>query len=420
MTKEINELLTRTGSGTPMGELMRRYWMPAALSSELPTPDCPPIRVKLLGERLVAFRDSNGRVGLLEEFCAHRRASLFLGRNEEGGLRCVYHGWKYDVEGNCLDMPNVPQESSCKDEIHLQAYPTVERGDVIWAYMGPNEKIPPPPTFEWTQVPKECRWVSKAWQECNWLQGLEGAIDTTHGSFLHRTVSTGTGKPGIKPEDIRVTHLVPEQEVELTDYGLVYVSVRSLGEKGNFFRNYHYAIPIHQLWAVINDKRESGGHMWLPMDDENCMVYSVIYRYGGDPLTEEERLNFERRNGTDLLTPDFRKVRNKDSNWMIDRQIQKRETFSGIEGFNLQDHAVQESMGPIVDRTREHLVASDAAVTAARHLLINAVKKMQQGDDPPGIASDYSKVRAIHMTIPAGMNWRQAIKTVKQEFVAAS
>ena len=163
LLREENEFLTRIGPGTPMGELLRRYWLPAALGSELLEPDCPPVRVKLLGERLVAFRDTHGRVGLLDEFCAHRRASLFLGRNEESGLRCVYHGWKYDVEGRCVDMPNEPPESNFKDKIHLKAYPTVELGGVIWAYLGPKEKTPPPPKFKWTQVPEDVPCFTVNW-----------------------------------------------------------------------------------------------------------------------------------------------------------------------------------------------------------------------------------------------------------------
>ncbi len=186
LSQEENELVTRVGPGMPLGQVMRRYWVPVALSRELPEPDCAPVRVRVLGERLVAFRDSDRRLGLLQEHCAHRRASLFLGRNEEGGLRCAYHGWKYDVDGNCLDMPTEPPESTYRHRMQLTAYPTAELGDVVWAYMGPPEKQPPLPTFEWTQVPQTHRYVSKTWEECNWLQALEGGIDSIHASFLHR------------------------------------------------------------------------------------------------------------------------------------------------------------------------------------------------------------------------------------------
>jgi phthalate 4,5-dioxygenase oxygenase subunit len=307
-------------------------------------------------------------------------------------------------------MPNEPPESHFKDEIHLTAYPTLELGNVIWAYMSPREKIPPPPAFEWTAVSDEYRCVSKTWQECNWLQALEGGIDTTHGAFLHRAISTDTNKPGIDPQDIRVRHLVPEQEIELTDYGFLYAAIRSLGEKGTFFRTYHYALPIYQFWAIVNDSRSSASNMWVPMDDENCMVYSLMYRHSGGQFTEDERFDFDRRNGRDRLRNDFRKLRNKDNDWMIDRQAQKGETFTGIEGINLQDHAVQESMGAIVDRSREHLVASDKAIVTARHLLMNAIKKMEQGEDPPNIWPSCFRIRAIHKTLAPGIDWRDALK----------
>ncbi|ETX05155.1 MAG: hypothetical protein ETSY2_24665, partial [Candidatus Entotheonella gemina] len=174
LTKEDNDRLTQVGAGTPLGQTMRRYWIPALLSWELPEPDCPPVRVKLLGEDLVAFKDTEGRIGLLEELCPHRLASLYFGRNEECGLRCVYHGWKFDVEGQCVGMMNEPAENDFKHKIRTQAYPTIEAGGMIWAYMGPPEQRPPAPNFLWTQMPETHRHVTKVIQECNWLQALEG------------------------------------------------------------------------------------------------------------------------------------------------------------------------------------------------------------------------------------------------------
>lgn len=413
MTREENETLTRTGPGTPMGEVLRRYWMPAALSWELPEPDCPPIRVKLLGEKLVAFRDTQGRVGLLDEFCAHRRASLFLGRNEEGGLRCVYHGWKYDIAGNCLDQPNEPPESNFKQKIHLKAYPTVELGGVVWAYMGPEGKMPALPKFEWTQVPDGYRHVSKTWQECNWLQATEGGIDGVHASFLHRVVRPDTRKAGLRGNVLKST--TPKEEVDLKDYGFTYWSITFLGEK-NYVRAYHYVVPFHNFFPFDPQARgdESlmlGSNMWVPMDDENCMVYSLMYRLRGEPLTEEERLNFDRfqGRGPSELQADFRKVRNRDNNWLIDRQVQKIETFTGIDGINTQDHAIAESMGPIVDRTGEHLGSTDRAVFAARRLLLQAVKTVQAGGDPRGVKPSYYGVRSIYRVLDAGVQWRDAL-----------
>lgn len=418
LTKEENETLTRVGSGTPMGELMRRYWVPALLSWELPKPDCPPARVRLLGEKLVAFRDSEGRIGLLDEFCAHRRASLFLGRNEEAGLRCVYHGWKYDVEGNCLETPNEPSESKLRDRIHLKAYPTVELGGLVWAYMGPKDKMPVLPKFEWTQVPESYRHVTKIRQECNWLQALEGGIDTSHSSFLHRNLKARTNKEGVGPSTYHARVTAPLQELDLTDYGFVYTSIRPLGDEGSYVRIYHYVVPFHQLRAYQIDyqlrpkKPEVSGHMWVPMDDENCMVYNWTYTFGEEPISQEERHHFDNHTlqEPDQRTADFTKVRNKDNLWLIDRRVQKTETFTGIQGFTLQDHAIQESMGPIIDRTEEHLGTSDKAVVAARLLLMKAVRSVQADVDPPGIQPTYHRIRAIEKVLPTGVSWKDSLR----------
>jgi phenylpropionate dioxygenase-like ring-hydroxylating dioxygenase large terminal subunit len=193
LSHEENELITRVGPDTPLGTTMRRYWLPALLSREIGEPDCPPVRVRLLGEPLVAFRDTEGRIGLMDEFCPHRRVSLYFGRNEECGLRCVYHGWKFDVNGACVDMMNEPADLTFKDKIRIQTYPTVDMGGIIWAYMGPPELQPPLPKFAWTQAPASHRNVSKVVQESNWLQALEGGIDTSHAPILHRNISSNTG-----------------------------------------------------------------------------------------------------------------------------------------------------------------------------------------------------------------------------------
>ncbi len=419
LTKEENELVTRTGPGTPMGEVMRRYWMPALLSSEVPEPDGAPVRVKLLGEKLVAFRDTGGKVGMVDEFCAHRRASLFLGRNEEGGLRCIYHGWKYDTEGNCLETPTEPAGSSFKDKIHLKAYPTMEMGGMIWAYMGPREKIPPPPKFEWTQVPESHRHLSKMWQECNWLQALEGAIDTAHASFLHRALTADTKRPGLK--GYWEKSQTPKLEVDLTDYGYIYAAIRPLNQEEIYVRTYQYVMPFHQFFpsqighagtAAKFKKPMVRGHIFVPMDDANCMVYNWTYTFGDSGLTPEEQKELDHHIGSssEERTNDYRKTRNKENNWLIDRQIQKTETYTGIEGINTQDHAIQESMGPVVDRTEEHLGSTDKAIVAARLLLLQAAKSVGKKIDPPGIGPSYYKLRAIEKILPHNSHWRTAMK----------
>jgi phthalate 4,5-dioxygenase oxygenase subunit len=421
LSREENELVTRTGPGTAMGEVLRRYWIPAFLSRELPEPDCPPVRVGLLGEKLLGFRDSAGRVGLVEEFCPHRRASLWFGRNEEGGLRCVYHGWKFDVDGNCLEQMNEPEPFCHK--VRLKAYPTVELGDVTWAYMGPAERMPPPPKFEWTQVPQSHRHVSKVWQECNWLQALEGGIDTSHAPILHRTLSAKTNRPGIPVQGPFVRGKAPLLEVDPTDYGYRYVGIRPLDDDKTYARSYHFVLPFTQIrpqqlgralgrgLVGTSDRDMIAGHMWVPIDDENCMVWNWMYSFGAEGLSEEDRLERGIGNGPENVeqSGEFRCFRNKRNDWMIDRQVQKTETFTGIEGINTQDRAIQEGMGPTVDRSKEHLGPADRAIIATRRLLLQAVKTVREGGNPPGTDTSYYQARAIEKIFPRGLGWREEL-----------
>ena len=413
LSREDNELVTRVGSGTPMGDMIRRYWLPALLSSEIAATDGPPVRVRLAGERLIVFRATDGRIGLLEEFCAHRRVSLFLGRNEQCGLRCVYHGWKYDVTGQCVEMPTEPAGSPFMSKIRLQSYPTVEQGGVIWAYLGEGQP-PSPPSFEWTRLASAQRVVTRTWQECNWLQALEGGIDAAHASALHSLVDPKTKHPGLGglwtiPVPIR-------DEVELTSYGHVYASTRPFGEAKNWIRVYHWVMPFHTFFPfeLGGDGRTMmpiiNGHIFVPMDDENTMVYNWIGKYGDEPFTaaERDRLEWSRGRPPGDVEANFRKRRNKDVDWLIDRGVQKSETYSGIEGINNQDHAVQESMGPIVDRSRENLGTTDAAVIMTRRLLLRALK--QNDADPPGVKPTYYNIRAIERVVSDGTRWQSALK----------
>lgn len=413
LTREENTQLTQVGPGTPLGETMRRYWMPALLAWEIPEPDCPPVRVSLLGERLVAFRNTDGKIGLLDEFCPHRRASLYYGRNEECGLRCVYHGWKFDVDGQCVDMMNEPPELDFKTKIRLQSYPTVEMGGMIWTYMGPPELQPPLPKFAWTQVPEQQRHVSKVWQECNWLQAFEGGIDTSHAPILHRRVTTNTTRPGINPNTAWVQGKAPHLELDITDYGYLYAGRRELADGDQHVRAYHFVLPFHQLRPGHSSEGHDGvsGHIWVPMDDENCMVYNWQYIFSDNPLSEEDRL--EERLGNGPLAIDqktFRSFKNKDNDYMLDRQAQKYETFTGIDGVNLQDRAIQEGMGPIVDRTKEHLGPADRAIIQARRLLLHAIKTTQEGGTPRGVEPTYYDLRAGEGVLPGDADWRRLVQ----------
>jgi phthalate 4,5-dioxygenase len=411
LTVEENALLTHTGPGTPMGGAMRRYWIPVLASVEIAEPDSPPVQVKLLGERLIAFRDTSGRTGLLEEFCPHRRASLWLGRNEDNGLRCVYHGWKFDVEGRCLEQMNEPESFGGK--IRAIAYPTAEMGGIVWAYMGPSDRMPPLPRFEFTQVPETHRYVTRTWEECNWLQALEGGIDTSHVPVLHRMISSDPNGTGFGANTALVRAGPPLLDLETTDYGYRYAGIRTLPDGEKMVRSYHFVMPFTQIrpqqldWATDSYTPTIGGHFWVPMDDENCMVWNWIYSFGAEPLSKPEEDFRIAGNGRSDMDPsnNFRKLRNRDIRWGIDRAAQRTETFTGITGVNTQDHAVQESMGPIVDRSKEHLGPGDRAVIVARQLLLRAIQSVEDGADPRGADASYYGLRAIERVIPANVDW---------------
>jgi phthalate 4,5-dioxygenase len=415
LSKEENLLVTRTGPGTPMGDVMRRYWMPILLDRELAEPDGEPVKVQVLGERLVAFRDSNGKIGLLDEFCPHRRVSLWLGRNEECGLRCVYHGWKFDADGNCVEQMNEPGENSFAEKVHIKHYPTLEQGGIIWAYLGPAEKTPPPPCFEFTQVAATHRHVSKVIEECNWLQALEGGIDTSHAPILHRTLIASARHPGIDPRSPFVRGRAPTLEVDLTEYGYRYAGVRKLPEGGSYVRGYHYVMPFTQLRPaslfgsvlVANPSDAGPGHFWVPMDDHTCMVWNFMYSLD-EPLTDEQRREYGNGNGPDHVDQTtFRSIRHMRNNWGIDRSVQKTETFSGIEGVNTQDRAVQESMGPVVDRSQEYLGPADKAIITMRRLLLQAINTVEAGGDPPAADDSYYRLRAVERIVSDGVDWRE-------------
>jgi phthalate 4,5-dioxygenase oxygenase subunit len=403
-----NELITRVGPGTPMGDVLRRYWMPILLDWELPGPDCDPVRVKILGENLVAFKDTEGRIGLLANECPHRRVSLYFGRNEEGGLRCVYHGWKFDVTGQCVDQPNEPESSRFGQKVKTPAYQTVVRGNVIWAFLGPKDQTPPAPDFDWTAVPDTHRGVTKIWQECNYVQALEGGIDTSHSSFLHNNNLSDKTL-------LRSRSTAPVIGVANTDYGYTYSSVRHLSqEEGDFVRTYHYVMPFHQLRA--NQVGRSGGynmpkvagHCWVPIDDENTMVFNWTYTWGDEPLSEDDRTL--RGTGNELYVDidvenQFRSFRTRANDYLLDRDAQRSDTFSGISGVNTQDRALQETMGIIADRSKERLGTSDRAIIMMRKLLIEAVKVVADGGTPRGARDEYYGVRAIDAILPAGTGW---------------
>jgi phthalate 4,5-dioxygenase oxygenase subunit len=417
LRKEVNDLLTQTDSGTPMGELFRQYWLPAMLADELPENDCPPVRVKLLGEAMIAFRDTDGRYGLLEEFCAHRRVSLWFGRNEEYGLRCPYHGWKFDVEGNCVDIPSEGEDSKFREEVKLQAYPMIKVGDVLWTYMGNPETIPPEPLWEFATVAPEQTVTTKRIQENNWLQALEGGIDSSHVSFLHsKELERDPLFKGAKANSYNMGDLKPVFEVEPSEGGLYIGARRNVEGDKYYWRVTQWVMPCFTMIAPRADHPQHG-HFWVPIDDENCWTWSYDY-HPTRPLSAEEREACLDGKGihTKNIPGTYRPEQNKGNDYMMDREAQKRgETYSGVFGFGMQDASLQESMGPIVDRTRENLVQTDYGIVMTRNRLRKAATElMEKGILPPGRDPEHMKVRSIAVVLDTGLKYAEACQDEMQ------
>jgi phenylpropionate dioxygenase-like ring-hydroxylating dioxygenase large terminal subunit len=400
---EINELLTQTGPGTAMGQLFRRYWLPALLAEELPENDCPPVRVKILSERLIAFRDSEGRYGLMDEFCAHRGVSLWFGRVEEGGLRCAYHGWKYDVTGQCVEVPSEPENSNFCRKVKLTAYPLVKIGDVLWTHLGDPETRPEPPEFEFARVAAEQTYTSKRWQESNWLQALEGGIDSSHVSWLHSGgLKSDPLFKGAKGNEYNLRDLRPFFEVAEADGGL-YIGARRNADNGNYYwRITPWVMPSFTMVPPRGD-HPVHGHFWVPIDDENCWVYTFDY-HSTRALTPQEMQAMKDGHGVHSrnIPGTYRPQENKDNDYLMDREAQRRgETFSGVRGIAQQDASLQESMGPIVDRTKERLVSSDTGIIKARQKLRKAVEALRdEGVTPPGVDPAHHRVRSAAIVLP--------------------
>jgi phthalate 4,5-dioxygenase len=385
-----NELLTRTGPGTPMGNLFRRFWLPALLPSELPEPDSTPVRFRILGEDLVAFRDTNGRVGFLAQNCPHRGASLFFGRNEECGLRCVYHGWKFDVQGNCVDMPNEPAESDFKHKVKATAYPAAEWGGFVWIYMGPQDKQPPLPRYHWcTQPGAEHSQVRKWMQESNYSQGVEGDLDSAHVSFLHRKFGTG---------DRLINYGAPRLTTMETDFGFAYGARRPAGADDHYWRVTTYVLPMFIM--IPSREHAGGGHFTLPMDDEHSWWFVVEpLRPGQPPVLKPGQLTpgdadpaTDPTNG--FIPGTWRRIRNKDNDYLIDRERQRTVNYSGLPGNRVEDAAMTESMGPIYDRTREHLGTTDVAIIFWRRYLMRLARALERGVEP-AVLADPDSFRAL-------------------------
>ena len=434
LSREDNELLCRVGPGTPVGAMLRQYWVPALMSSELPERDGAPVRVRLMGENLIAFRVTSGKIGLIQNHCPHRGASLFFGRNEDEGLRCVYHGWKYSCEGHCVDMPSEPEESNFKSKIHATAYPCVERNDIIWTYMGPRQTPPPLPDIEPNMLPRGEYAVQKVLRECNWFQGLEGDIDTSHLGFLHLGA--------IKPEQTtpgtfdyyNVADRAPKYEVVDTEFGTSYGAYRPAEADTYYWRIAHFLFPFFTMIPTGILGMQVLVRAWVPVDDEHIMFWSMAVpstRMGSGATGGATALQAGGQAaagagglaGGHGFLPDttdwlgrFRLVQDKQNDYLIDREAQKTKSFTGIAGIHQQDQAITESMGPIYDRTQEHLGTSDAMVIRTRRRAINAAVALRdRGETPPGVdAPHVYRCRSGGVILPRDADWRDATTELRR------
>ena len=410
--------LVHIGPGTVMGELMRQYWLPAAMSQELER-DGPPMRLMLLGERLIAFRDSAGRVGVMDHRCPHRCASLFLGRNEEGGIRCVYHGWKFDAAGNCVDMPNTPPHQDYKHKVRAKAYRVAERNGLVWVYMGARMEAPPLPAIEASLLPASELQITFVQRECNWLQALEGDIDTSHFGFLHAGAVAAADVPTDNLIHHTVANRAPEYHVADTDWGTMYAAYRPAEGNRTYWRFANFLFPFWtQTPQGAFDRVNS--RAWVPMDDTHTMFVSLSWK--NLPPARAALSNARVLPGS-KLTMDFvpnttdwfgrwRLAGNPGNDWLIDRAAQQRGgIYTGIPGIHAQDQAVTESMGGIIDHDFEHLGPSDRMITQTRRRLLRAARALRaNGMPPPGVDNPeiMVEVRSGDFLTAAGIEWREA------------
>lgn len=419
LTTEDNERLTRVGSGTPMGQLMRLYWLPFLPSTDLP-PGGQPQRVRLLGEELLAFKDSEGRLGLVDHACPHRGAPLVFGRNEDCGLRCVYHGWKFGVDGKVLDMPAEPADTRLKEKTRLKHYRCTERNGMVWAYMGPDQDAPPPlPDMEWNLVPQENVHVSFRVQECNWLQAVEGEIDSAHAAILHgRIDAQGAISEWVAKRDLR-----PIFECQKQDFGMSVASRRVLDENTHYWRVNQFLLPFYTLVPPQSKYPELSGHAWVPLDDRHTLCIMFSYTPVTPFYEKTRKLFVEGHAGRETGHPSqdayvprpptqpFAKYWTKFNNetgFLFNYDAQTKTWFSGLPGLWVQDAACQSGVAPIYDRSKEHLGISDTGIAMTRRLLLDSVRKLSaEGVKPPRYDDPALwMVRAVSLTLPASASWK--------------
>ena len=419
-----NQLLTRVGRGTPMGELLRRYWIPGVFSYEVKA-DGVPHRTRLLGEDILVMRFTSGKVAALTPSCPHRGASLYFGRNEEEGIRCAYHGWKFDETGACMDMPSEPPESNFRSKVRLPAFRAHERNGVIWIYLGPDQDNPPPlPDIEWNMVPESHVYLTKRIAQNNFFQTIEGEIDSSHSGFLHSTFNDPYRLMSKQEQGMvyKMRDRHPRFEVLDTDYGVLIGARRNAEEDTYYWRITQFMLPFHTMIPPYGEDPLLSGHAYIPMDDEN--VLAVCYTYNPvRPLAEDELDNLKYgRNGQQGLHPTvdafLPPIPNRpeaawwpkmhiDNDFLVDWERQKTIQFSGLPGTWPQDSGMQETMGRTVDRTNEHLGVSDSGIIRTRRALIRAAKLLDEYGIEPASVSDPSvySLRSSAIVLPREGDW---------------
>jgi phthalate 4,5-dioxygenase oxygenase subunit len=414
LTHEENDLLCRLEGDAPMGKLMRAHWIPALLSDEVAKPDCDPVRVRVMGENLVAFRDTNGRVGVLDEQCPHRRASLFFGRNEECGLRCLYHGWKMDVAGNVLEMSSEPPESPLKEKVKHKAYPAREWGGFVWIFMGDAAAMPefdPPPWAPTEDTPVS---VAKIRVPCNWAQILEGAIDSAHSSTLHSSEMRPARVEGAMATDEYwqrpSTDKAPRMQTQTTSFGFHYAALRRPIKNSATHTYARITVYVAPFTALIPPNNKYNiANVNVPIDDENTMFHFIAWG-GAEPIGQEAWCRFNHAVPGEDLDKEWRHRRQLDNNFLQDREeMRQGGSFTGIKGIPNQDIAMWVPMGTIVDRTQDTLGASDLAIVEFRRLMVDAARRVQEGGPALGTTEPripQATLKSFEGVIPKTTDWR--------------
>jgi phthalate 4,5-dioxygenase oxygenase subunit len=408
LTREENDRLCRIGPGTPMGALFRRYWLPIALAAQLPEPGGAPRHERLLGQDFVVFRTGDGRLGVLDELCMHRGASLVLGRVEDCGIRCLYHGWMFGPDGAILDIMNMP-EGRRPSRLKARAYPVVERGGMAWVYLGPAEHQPPFPQFQYMDLPADHQVAMRIDSHYNWVQATEGGLDSSHVGILH-TNAARPGWLGTSGDKVGAfDDTGPLLELEETEFGYHYAAFRH-GRPGEP-ENCRIVPFIMPSGRIIPGGALQGASNWtlvleVPIDDEHTATYSV--RYGSQPIPQESRWRETGWDDPEMFDAATGNIRISRGDYRQKRQLMA-ENFSGYRGIAVEDAAICVSQGPILDRSQEHLIYSDLAVIRFRRRLLDSVGRMERGEAPVGVAVDASLITAIDAPRPVDAHWRSLI-----------